>query len=404
MQITRKGFLKSIAGAAVGPGLFGRIPPALAEAKEASSPILKQARLADLEVYPFNMESKEVRRIALGNMSAANVLVRLRTADGLVGWGESSPFPPITGDSQATNVAAAKDLAEIVKGKDPFDLARVTTEMDAATRGQPGIKAAIEMAIWDICGKLAGRPVCCLLGNYRDSFENDITVYLDKPEIMAQKAQTIVDRGVRTVKVKLGETPDADLERLRAVREKVGKSIKLRIDANQAWTPNQAMRVLKALDQYDVQFCEQPVVYWDWDGLKFVRNNSPIPIMADESVHSPQDALEVARREAADMINIKLMKSGGILQAVRIAQIADAANMKCMMGCMSETRVALTAAAHVVSSQRNVLFADLDAFTEHKLDPVIGGMQMRGGIVRLPAAPGLGLDIDPAWFRSLRAA
>ena len=104
------------------------------------------------------------------------------------------------------------------------------------------------------------------------------------------------------------------------------------------------------------------------------------------------------------MINIKLMKSGGILQAVRIAQIADAANMKCMMGCMSETRVALTAAAHVVSSQRNVLFADLDAFTEHKLDPVIGGMQMRGGIVRLPAAPGLGLDIDPAWFRSLRAA
>jgi L-Ala-D/L-Glu epimerase len=260
------------------------------------------------------------------------------------------------------------------------------------------------MAIWDICGKLAGRPVCCLLGKYRDSFENDITVYLDKPEIMAEKAQAIVDRGVKTVKVKLGETPDADIARLRTVREKVGKDIKLRIDANQAWTPNQAVRALKGLDAYEVQFCEQPVACWDWDGLKFVRNHSPIPIMADEAVHSPHDAIEAVRREAADMINIKLMKAGGILQSARIAQITDAANMQCMLGCMSETRVALTAAAHVVASQRNVLFADLDAFTEHKIDPVIGGMQMSGGTVRVPSAPGLGLDIDPAWFGSLRPA
>jgi L-alanine-DL-glutamate epimerase-like enolase superfamily enzyme len=404
MEITRKGFLKGIAGAAMATGLFGRVPAGLAEARETSTATPKQVRIVNLEVFPFNMEAKQVIRIALGTMSAENVLVRLSTADGLVGWGESSPYSPVTGDTQATNVAMAKKLAEIVRGKDPFDIGRIIAEMDAATTGEPAIKAAVEMAIWDLCGKLAGRPVCSLLGNYRDSFETDITVYLDRPETMAEKAQAIVDSGVKTVKVKVGETPEADIERLRTVRDKVGKDITLRIDANQAWTPNQAVRALKGLDKYDIQLCEQPVAYWDWDGLKFVHNNSAIPIMADESVHNPHDAIEAVRREAVDMINIKLMKSGGILQAVHIAQIAEAANMKCMLGCMNETRVGLTAAAHVVLSQRNVLYADLDTFTEHKVDPVIGGMQVKDGIVRLTGKPGLGLDIDPAWLKTLRAA
>ncbi len=190
---------------------------------------------------------------------------------------------------------------------------------------------------------------------------------------------------------------------MRAVREKVGNDVKLRIDANQGWSPNEAVRALKGIDRYNVQFCEQPVPYWDWEGLKTVRNNSPIAIMADESVHTPHDAIEAVRRDAVDMINIKLMKTGGILQAAWVAQIADAADMKCMLGCMSETRIALTAAAHVVCSHRNVQFADLDAFTEHKVDPVIGGMQVKDGIIRLPATPGLGLDVDPDWLKTLHS-
>jgi L-alanine-DL-glutamate epimerase-like enolase superfamily enzyme len=401
MNVTRKGFLKGVAGVA---GAGSLIPRVLTQAKETSNATPKRARIKDLEVFPFAMEAKEVIRIAIGTMSAENVLVRLRTADGLVGWGESSPFAPITGDTQATNVAAAKLLAEIVRDKDPFDLARIVAEMDAATAGQPGIKAAVEMAIWDICGKLAGLPVRCLLGSYRDSFETDLTVYLDDPHIMAEKAQSVADRDFKTIKVKLGDSAAADIERVRVVREKVGNDVKLRIDANQGWTPSEAVRALKGIDKYNVQFCEQPVPCWDWEGMKFVRNNSPIAIMADESVHNPHDAIEAVRRGAADMINIKLMKAGGILQSVRIAQIAEAADMRCMLGCMTETRLALTAAAHVVCSQRNVLYADLDAFTEHRIDPVVGGMQVKDGIIRLPETPGLGLDIDPAWLKTLRAA
>jgi L-alanine-DL-glutamate epimerase-like enolase superfamily enzyme len=404
MALSRKSFLKGLAGAGMAPGLFGLGTLALANARASSSATPKQARIADVEVFPFTMQSKEVFRISLGTLTAENVLVRLRTDEGVVGWGESSPFAAVTGDTQATNLAAAKLIAGIVKGKDPFDLARIVSEMDAATTGEPGIKAAVEMAIWDICGKLANRPVRSLLGNYRDSFETDLTVYLDDPHVMAEKASSVVSRGFKCVKVKLGESAAADIERIRSVRERVGKEPRIRIDANQGWSPNEAVRALKGIDAYDVQFCEQPVRYWDWEGLRFVRERSPIPIMADESVHSPHDAIQAVRRDAVDMINIKLMKTGGILQAVSVARIADAADMNCMLGCMSETRVALTAAAHVVCSQRNVLWADLDAFTEHNLDPVIGGMQLKDGIIHAPTTPGLGLDIDPAWLRTLRVA
>jgi L-alanine-DL-glutamate epimerase-like enolase superfamily enzyme len=134
--------------------------------------------------------------------------------------------------------------------------------------------------------------------------------------------------------------------------------------------------------------------------MRFVRERSPIAIMADESVHSPHDAITAVRRDALDMINIKLMKTGSILQAVRVAHIADAAGMNCMLGCMNETRVTLTAAAHVVCSQRNVLWADLDAFTEHNIDPVFGGMKLKDGVIHAPTTPGPGLDIDPEWLKT----
>ena len=250
--------------------------------------------------------------------------------------------------------------------------------MDNFAPGSPGIKAAFEMALWDITGKIAGQPVCCMLGSFRDSFLTDCTVYLDTPDVMAKKAKKIADAGFKVVKVKLGEAPEYDLQRLSAVRTAIGPAVNIRIDANQGWTPAMAVQALKSLEPLRVEFCEQPVPFWI-GGMKFVRDRSPIPVMADESVHSPHDAIEAVRRGACDMINIKVMKTGGILNAMRVAQIADAADMKCMLGCMSEIRVALTAAAHVVMASPNVLYADLDAFTEYDTDPVIGGMQLKNG-------------------------
>lgn len=403
MQVTRKGFLQGAMGAVVAGGFWGRATQTLAQVQLTAGAHPLQTRVADVTIWPFTMQQRETIRIALGTMGADNVLVRLRTNDGVTGWGESSPYSAVMAETQATDLAAAKHLAEMVKGRDPFTIPKISLEMDNFSPGDPGIKAAFEMALWDIVGKIAGQPVCCLLGKFRDSFLTDRTVYLDTPAVMAEKARKISDAGFKVVKVKLGEAPEYDIQRLGAVRAAVGPHINLRIDANQGWTPAMAVQALKGLDQFRVEFCEQPVPYWDWEGMKFVRERSSIPIMADESVHSPHDAIEAIRRNACDMINIKVMKTGGILNAMRVAQIADAADMNCMLGCMSEIRVALTAAAHVVVASPNVLYADLDAFTEYDTDPVIGGMQLRDGSLSLPETAGLGLDIDPSWLKSLHA-
>jgi L-alanine-DL-glutamate epimerase-like enolase superfamily enzyme len=400
MALSRKGSLKSPEN---GSSVISNSPAStLAGARESSGATAKQRKIADIEIFPFFMEGKQVIRIALGAMMAEEVLVRIRTADGIVGWGEASPLCVVTGETQASDVAIGKKLADLIKGRDPFELTRIVEDMDHSCPHHPSIKAALEMAIWDICGKIAGQPIVNLLGKYRDSLDNDRTVYLDQPDVMARKAKEIAKEGFPAIKVKLGEAPEIDIERIRTIRRAIGPKIKLRTDANQGWTPNQAVRALRGIDQFDIELCEQPVIHSDWDGMRFVRQKVEIPIMADEGVHTPADAIEAIRREAADMINIKLMKSGGILHGVRIAQIADAANLTCMLGCMSETRLALTAAAHIVMSQPNAIYADLDSFTEHKIDPVIGGMQLKNGIITLSDKPGLGLEIDPDWLKTLK--
>ncbi len=401
MRLTRQQFLKGIGGAAATAGLGSFVPSRLfasASAEERPS----RLKIASVEVFPMSLGLKQVMKIALATpFTADNVLVRIRTANGLFGFGESSPYSAVMGETQASDLALAKPLAEMVKGRDPFTLPWILEGMTGFSPASPGITAAFEMALWDICGKAAGLPVYKLLGAAKDSFETDRTVYLDEPDIMAAKVLEMARLGLRNVKVKLGETPDKDIVRARKVREAVGPALNLRVDANQAWTAPDAIRALRGIEPYNIQFCEQPVPYWDWAGLKQVRDNSPVPVMADESVHSPHDAITGIREGAMDMINIKLMKTGGILQAVRLAHVAAAGNLPCMLGCMNETRIALTAAAHVHMSQEIIRYADLDAFFEHDADPVAGGMQVKAGVVTLPETPGLGLDIDPAFIKKL---
>jgi L-alanine-DL-glutamate epimerase-like enolase superfamily enzyme len=401
MKLTRGGFLKSMAGLTFA-GLPWPTTGLLLSAQPVAGQPSRSIQIQDVEIYPYNVSMIEPFRVALSTItSAENVLVRLRTREGVVGWGEASPYSPVTGETQAVDLAVGKDLANFVRGRDPFTLSAIVSDMDGFTPSNTSIKAALEMAVWDICGKLAGQPVYKLLGAYRDSFETDITIGMGTPEEMAKKATKYVQDGFKTLKVKLGDGPEPDTQRMKAIREAIGYSIKVRTDANQGWTAAETVRALRMMEKYQMQICEQPVPYWDVEGLKFSRDNSPTPIMADESVHSPHDALAIVRENAVDCINIKLMKSGGLLRGVQIATVAASAGVTCMVGCMEETRLALTAGAHLVCSQKNIVYADLDGFLELSVDPVIGGMQMRDGIVTLPNTPGLGVDIDPAFLGKL---
>ncbi len=405
MTLTRKSFFQVLAGAIGGAAMGDFALPRLAQAQEKSRVPARSSRLRDIEIFPFTIPFKRTVKIALGtDITADSLLVRIRTEDGVIGYGEASPYTPVTSETQQSDLAVGKSLAEMLRGRDPFTLTKIVADMNAFTPGNGSIKAALEMALWDICGKVTGQPICRLLGCYRESFESDLTVGIDTPQVMAEGARDVVRQGFKAVKIKVGVSQTEDVERVKAIRQAVGPRIQLRIDANQGWSPAEAVHVLRALADQEVQFCEQPVVYWDWQGLKFIRNSVNIPIMVDESVHAPHDAIVGIRENAMDIINIKLMKAGGILESVRIAQIADAADLKCMVGCMSETRLGLTAAAHVVASQKNIEFADLDAFLFLASDPVVGGMEVKDGVVGVPQSPGLGLDVDPTFLKNLRAA
>ncbi|MBN2207110.1 MAG: dipeptide epimerase [Candidatus Aminicenantes bacterium] len=415
MTLTRKSFLtylglgaaatalssKGMAAAAGrGFGPAGSSGRALEETRKG----VKSMKIKDIEIYAFDIKLVSPFVISIGQMdSATDVLIRIITDAGIVGVGEACPFPPITGETQETNIAAARTLREMFVGKDPLAIEAFLRGAGPIVHTNPSIVAAFDMALFDILGKTAGLPVYRLLGGGdRTRFATDITVSLETPEAMAAEAKAFADRGYRTIKVKVGQGVDLDVARIKGIREAVGDAVALRIDANQGWTVPQAKEALGRLAAFRVEFCEQPGAAWDIAGMREVRSESPIAIMADEALFGAPDAIKLIRADACDYFNIKLMKAGGIFNSVKIAHIADAANLKCMVGCMLESRLALTAAAHVVASQANIWFADLDGNSEHVEDPIVGGVRLERDELVLPDGPGLGCDVDPAYLKKLR--
>ena len=212
MKLTRGGFLKSMAGLTFASLPWSKTGSFLSAQVMAGQPA-RSTQIEDVEIYPFNVPLREPFHIALGTISAAeNILVRLRTREGVMGWGESCPYVPVTSETQATDLAIGKDLATFVRGRDPFTLGAIMAEMDGFSPANASMKAAMEMAVWDICGKLAGQPVYKLLGGYRDSFETDITIGMGTPAEMASKATKHVAEGFKTLKIKLGEGPEPDTQ------------------------------------------------------------------------------------------------------------------------------------------------------------------------------------------------
>jgi L-alanine-DL-glutamate epimerase-like enolase superfamily enzyme len=402
MSLSRSEFFKVVGlGVLAAPlsGAKGLSAHAMAGAREEA----KRLTVKDVEIFAFDVPLREPFRIAIGTMTAANdVLVRLHTDGGIVGIGEACPFPPITGETQQTNLAMAVSIRDIVRGKDPLTIEALLAEMGPMVHSNPSIVAAYDMALFDILGKVAGLPLFRLFGGAKPSFETDITVGLDAPERMAERAKGFVGQGYKIIKAKVGQDPDLDVARMEAVRSAIGGETSLRIDANQGWTVPQAVSALRRMERFRIQFCEQPVAAWDVAGLREIRVASPIAIMADEAVYLPADAIKLIRAEACDHFNIKLMKAGGLMNGLKIAHVAEAANIRCMVGCMLESKVALTAAAHLVASQRTITFADLDGNSEHTVDPVVDGMVVRNGVITLPEQPGLGCDVDPAFLKKLR--
>lgn len=355
--------------------------------------------IVGVDVWKLTIPRTRPFAIALGTIGGAeNILVRVRASGGAFGLGEGSPLRYVTGETQATAFLLAGELARVLLGKDALALGARTAEMDRFLAGNPTLKSAFDMALYDLAARHAGVPLYAFLGGERRTFWTDDTIGLDTPEAMAEAALGVLRRGFRAVKVKLGTGREEDVERIRAIRQAIGSDVPLRIDANQGWDGTTAVQTLRDLAPLGIEYCEQPVARWDLEGMCRVRASSPIPIMADESLFDHHDALRLARMGACDQFNIKLAKCGGIHTALRIVAVAEAAGIACMLGCMWETRLALSAMAHLVSARPAIVYADLDGHTGHGEDPIVGGVTYAGGRVDLPETPGHGADVDPAFL------
>ena len=249
------------------------------------------------------------------------------------------------------------------------------------------------MALWDLYGQLYGIPVYKLLGGSKDSIVTDITISVNSPEEMARDAITALNRGYDTLKVKVGVNPQLDVERLTAIRNAIGSRAKLRIDANQAWKPQEAVRILNKMQEQglDIELVEQPVIAHDIEGLKYVTERSYVPVLADESGFSPLDAMKIIQTGAADLINIKLMKCGGITPALKIADAASIMGVECMLGCMLEAKVSVNAAVHVACARSIITKIDLDGPVLCSEDPIIGGSVFNEKDITVSKEPGLGI-------------
>ena len=269
-----------------------------------------------------------------------------------------------------------------------------------AIKGNTSAKAAVDMALYDLWAKVIGKPLYQLLGGYRDTIETDLTISVNPVPQMVADSLAAVQEGYRVLKVKVGKEGMADIPRIAAIREAVGPDIRIRVDANQGWNVKDSIRIITAMEDkgLDIDLVEQPVAARDIDGMAKITQAVYTPILADESVFSPLDALELIRRGAADLLNIKLMKTGGIHEAIKICDMASLYGVECMMGCMLESKLAVSAAAHLCAAKGIVTRADLDGPSLCSVDPFQGGPAYDGAMIRMNDTPGIGITSVPCDF------
>jgi L-alanine-DL-glutamate epimerase-like enolase superfamily enzyme len=334
--------------------------------------------------------------IATGTMDhAQNVFIRVHTDAGFYGVGECSAFPMIVGETQDTCLIMAREFVKLWRGEDALDIPARLQQLHDFTAGNTTIKSAFDMALYDIAAKNAGLPLYKFLGGEKRVIESDITIGISSAGLMAQKAIAFKQSGANILKVKLGKDAREDVERIRQIRGAIGSDIKIRIDANQGWSFEDAVYALQALGKYDIEFCEQPMRTWFDDRLPQLMNLSPVKIMADESVYNHHDARKQIDSGSCHYINIKMAKSGGIYEAKQIHDVAAGKGIACMMGGMLESRIALSAKLHFVYASPNIRFYDMDTcMLGHLQDPCIGGVTYDGYKLNINDQPGIGADAD----------
>lgn len=360
-------------------------------------------KITSVESFPVALPLKKPFTIALGTMThSPHVVVKMTTDNGIVGYGEASTWHVVYGyDQHELTWVIDRYLGPAVKGMDVADLEAIHARMDAVLPKNLMAKAGIEIACQDARAKALGTSLSRLIGGaLKDPLEVIEVVDIVPHQEAANMALQFVQAGLRCLKIKIGLNPKEDIERVRVVREAVGPDIKLRIDGNQGYDRDSALKVSLAVEKFDLQWIEQPLPDWDLEGLAMLADAVHTPIAVDESLYTLHDVYKLAKAKAADVINIKVSKCGGITNSLKIASAAESVGIPCFLGGCIETGVGTAAALHFGACSPN-LFPGLEIagsgpFTD---DIITAPFVAEHGVVHLPEGPGLGVTVNEEKLR-----
>ncbi len=335
---------------------------------------MKKIKIKKIFIEPVNVELDEPFRIAIGTKySIENALVTVVLDNGIEGYGEAAPLESINGENQATVLATLKSCVDFIKGKEIIDFRAISKTLKSVFWAQVTARCALEMALLDAYTKVLNIPMYQFFGGAGNKAETDYTIDIVPPDVAKVNAKKLSKEGYRVLKTKVGKNIVDDIDRLLAIRDGA-PGCGITLDANQGYSPAEALHFLNELEKNDIRpiMFEQPVIKSDLRGMRFVKDHTSVLIGADESVFTSADAINVVLAGCADVINIKLMKSG-IIEALDIAAIARSANIKLMIGCMLESKLALGCAVHFAAGQGCFDFIDLDPHIDPAREPFTGG-------------------------------
>jgi L-alanine-DL-glutamate epimerase-like enolase superfamily enzyme len=349
-------------------------------------------KITGLDAWKVPLELSEPYSIAYETVeSATNVFLRIETNRGVEGYGCAAPDPVVTGENSDTVHRVLMEIVlPLVRGSDPLRSALLLQRLANPLKEHPSALAAVDMALHDILGKAAGLPLWKLLGGFRDRIPTSVTIGILPVDETVERARAWVGQGYKHLKIKGGIQVGEDAEKVIKVREAVGEKIGLRFDANQGYTPEQALEFVERTRPARLDLLEQPTPRGQPDLMGRVAREVPIPVMADESLMTLRDAFRLAKREMADMVNVKLMKVGGIAAALQINAVARSAGLEVMVGCMDECGLGIAAGLHFALARPNVLYADLDGHLGLIGDPSQDTVVIRDGTLFPRERPGLG--------------